>query len=71
MEKEFNFECIKCNNKNYSEGKISTTGGGLTKFLNIQNNKFITISCTECGFTEIFKAGKSGMLANIFDALSN
>ena len=57
MEKEFNFECIKCNNKNYSEGKIATTGGGLSKFLNIQNNKFVTISCTECGFTEIFKAG--------------
>ena len=71
MEKKFKFICLKCKNENFDEGKISTTGGGLTKFLNIQNNKFITISCTECGFTEIFKAGKSGMLANIFDALSN
>ena len=71
MEKNIKYECAKCNNKNFTEGKISTTGGGLSKFLNVQNNKFITISCTECGFTEIFKAGKSGMLANIFDALSN
>ena len=72
MEKDqLKYICIKCENKTYEQGKISTTGSGLSKFLNMQSNNFSTISCTECGYTEIFKVKRSGVLSNIFDVLSN
>ena len=65
------YSCEKCNSTNFEEGKISTTGSGLSKFFNMQNNRFVTISCTKCGYTELFKGDKSGVLSNIFDVLGN
>ena len=65
------YSCEKCDSTNFEEGKISTTGSGLSKFFNMQNNKFVTISCTECGYTELFKGDKSGVLANILDIIGN
>ena len=32
-----NWECPKCQNKEFEAGQFAATGGGLTKFLNIQN----------------------------------
>ncbi|SVD72951.1 uncharacterized protein METZ01_LOCUS425805 [marine metagenome] len=37
----------------------------------MQNNRFVTISCTKCGYTELFKGEKSGILANIIDVFGN
>ena len=65
------YSCEKCDSTNFEEGKISTTGSGLSKFFNMQNNRFVTISCTKCGYTELFKGDKSGVLSNIFDVLGN
>ena len=65
------YSCEKCHSTNFEEGKISTTGSGLSKFFNMQNNRFVTISCTKCGYTELFKGDKSGVLSNIFDVLGN
>ena len=65
------YSCEKCNSTNFEEGKISTTGSGLSKFFNMQNNRFVTISCTKCGYTELFKGEKSEILANIFAVLDN
>ena len=65
------YSCEKCNSPNFEEGKISTTGSGLSKFFNMQNNRFVTISCAKCGYTELFKGDKSGILSNIFDVLGN
>ena len=70
-EKKLEYSCGKCKNQTYEEGKISTTGSGLSKFLNMQSNNFTTISCTKCGYTEIFKGKKSGALSSIFDVLTN
>ena len=65
------YSCEKCNSTNFEEGKISTTGSGLSKFFNMQNNRFVTISCTKCGYTELLKGKKSGILANIIDVFGN
>ena len=34
----------------------------------MQNKKFIAISCSQCGYTEIFK-GESSKLGNFLDLL--
>ena len=70
-EKKLEYSCEKCKNSSYEQGKISTTGSGLSKFLNMQSNNSTTISCTKCGYTEIFKGKKSGALSSIFDVLTN
>jgi hypothetical protein len=64
------FSCGKCGNTEYKSGQIRTTGSGLSRFLNVQNQKFETFSCTECGYTELFRADGSG-IGNFFDAFTN
>lgn len=62
------FICAKCGNTTYASGKISTTGGILTKIFNLQSNKFITVSCLKCGYTELYKTVTSG-IENVADFL--
>jgi len=48
------FVCAKCGNKGGKAIEIATTGTGLSKLLDIQHNKFISVSCLKCGFTELY-----------------
>ena len=63
-----NWQCPKCQNKKFETDHFAATGGGFTKFLNVQNKKFATVSCTECKYTEIYKADTSA-LGKLFDFL--
>ena len=49
------FRCSKCSNLEYEEGAVHMTGGFLGKMFDVQNKKFVSISCTKCGFTEFYK----------------
>jgi predicted nucleic-acid-binding Zn-ribbon protein len=62
------YVCVKCGNDSYNSGKISTTGSSWSKFFNLQNNKFITVICLKCGYTELYKTSTSG-LENVGDFL--
>ena len=62
------FSCAKCHNTEYVTEEIRTTGK-YSRFFDIQNKKFTAVSCTRCGFTEIFR-GDSSMLGNFLDILS-
>ena len=64
------YSCIKCNGTEYKTGEIRTTGSGISRFLNFQNQKFATVSCSKCGYTEIYRMG-SGPIGNILDVLSS
>ena len=62
------FTCIKCGGHQYEADQFQATGGGFAKLFDIQNKKFITVSCTQCGYTELYKAqGKDG--SDILDFL--
>lgn len=65
-----NWECPKCKNKEFEAGELSGTGGFFSKFFNIQNQQFTTITCTKCTYTEMYK-GKSSALSNIIDFFGN
>lgn len=58
MEKK-QYVCPKCENMKYDSDQFQATGGNFAKIFDIQNKKFITISCTQCGFTELYKAQTS------------
>lgn len=64
------WKCPKCNNQEYEQDQFQATGGNFAKIFDVQNKKFITISCTNCGYTELYKSNTSkGM--NILDFLIN
>ena len=65
------YSCDKCHATEHRTGEIRTTGSGLSRFLNLQNQKFTAISCSKCGFTEPFRTDSGGALGNILDVLSN
>ena len=58
--------CPKCANTAYETDEIRTTGGAFAKIFDVQNKKFATVSCTRCGFTELYKR-KTSTLGNVFD----
>ena len=65
-----NYRCVKCNNSSYETGEFRATGSAITKFLDIQNKKFTTVTCTNCKYTEIYQADSS-TLGNIFDLFTS
>ena len=49
------FVCPKCGCKAFDSDQFQATGGNFAKIFDVQNKKFITISCTNCGYTEIYR----------------
>jgi hypothetical protein len=64
------YECVKCGSSSYKKGNINTTGGTLSKLFDVQNKKFVTITCSNCGYTELY-AKDSSLAGNIFDFLTD
>lgn len=64
------FVCQKCGNTHYVSDQFQATGGNFAKIFDVQNKKFITISCTQCGFTELYKSQTDGAW-NVLDFLTN
>ena len=58
--------CAKCQSTSYETGEFRATGGNFAKIFDVQNKKFMTVSCTQCGYTEIYR-GDTSKLGNIFD----
>lgn len=54
MEKK-QYYCEKCGHEHYTSDQFQATGGNFSKIFDIQNKKFITISCQQCGFTELYR----------------
>lgn len=61
------WKCPKCQNRTFETDTISTTGSGFSRFMDIQNRKFATISCSRCGYTEMYKMNRAGNLSNLLD----
>ena len=46
--------------------EFRATGGNLAKIFDVQNKKFMTVSCQGCGYTELYK-GDTSTLGNVLD----
>ena len=66
-----NYECPKCRHREAETGEIRTTGSGFSRFLNLQNQKFSYLACSNCGYTEFYRmhGGSKGMA--FLDIISN
>ena len=54
MEKH-QYICPKCGCQQYESDRLQATGGNFAKMFDIQNKKFVTISCCNCGYTELYR----------------
>lgn len=64
------YQCPKCGNSHYDHDQFQATGGNFAKIFDVQNKRFVTISCTQCGFTELYRINTSAGW-NILDFLTN
>jgi predicted nucleic-acid-binding Zn-ribbon protein len=68
--KKKEYVCTKCGNRQYEVDQMRATGGAFAKIFDVQNKKFTTISCTQCGYTELYKRTTS-TLGNVIDFFTN
>ena len=59
---QMQYVCPKCGCLHYEHDQFQATGGNFAKLFDIQNKRFITVSCAQCGYTELYRAaGDRGM----------
>lgn len=66
MSQHSKWVCPKCRETSFESGEFHAAGGNLSKFFDIQNTKFSTVTCTRCSFTEIYRCSKDE-LSNVID----
>lgn len=66
---QMQYRCPKCGNQEYESDRFQATGGNFAKIFDVQNKRFVTVTCTHCGYTELYKAMESGGW-NILDFLT-
>lgn len=49
------YVCPKCGCQHYEADRLQATGGNFAKLFDIQNKKFTTITCADCGYTELYR----------------
>lgn len=64
------YVCPKCGCTRYESDQFQATGGNFSKVFNVQNKKFYTVSCAQCGYTELYK-GTTSTGMNVLDFLMN
>lgn len=69
MEKK-QYVCTKCGCTTFESDQFQATGGNFAKIFDVQNKKFVTVSCTRCGYTELYKM-QTDAGWNILDFLTN
>ncbi|MBN9656335.1 zinc ribbon domain-containing protein [Halobacillus sp. GSS1] len=60
--------CIKCGSTDAGKKDVSMTGSGLSKMMDVQNNKFTVVYCKNCGYSEFYNqnASKAGNILDFF-----
>ena len=56
------YVCPKCGNMEYEADQFQATGGNFAKLFDVQNKRFPTITCTRCGYTELYKEMSDGAM---------
>ena len=64
------YQCPKCGGKKAEVDHIRTTGAGFTRLFNIQNRRFQAVICTQCGYTELWRDGKTSGASNVLDFIT-
>ncbi len=68
--KHNNYKCPKCDNNTYTVGQMRDTGGTLSKIFDVQTEKYTSVTCDKCTYTEFYKS-KTSAISNVFDLFTN
>lgn len=49
------YKCPKCGNTFFESDRMQATGGNFARLFDVQNKRFVTVTCTRCGYTELYK----------------
>ncbi|MFC5279201.1 zinc ribbon domain-containing protein [Halorubrum rubrum] len=58
--------CPKCGSEATETDEIATSGTGLTKLFDVQNRRFVVVSCANCGYSELYKGQSKGNAIDFF-----
>ena len=62
------YVCSKCGCTGYETGQLIAASNQSESIFDIESGQFTTVSCIECGYTELYK-GNSKSAATFFDFL--
>ena len=62
--------CPKCESTEYCEDTVTMTCKTWSRFMNIQNRKFLAVTCSKCNYTEFYKGVSKGW-ESVIDFLGN
>jgi len=48
------FRCAKCHHAEAQTRRFAATGTGITRWLDWQHNEYLSVSCLNCGYTELY-----------------
>jgi predicted nucleic-acid-binding Zn-ribbon protein len=65
-----NYRCPKCSNTACDIGEMRATGGFWSKIFDVQGSRYSAVTCSNCKYTEFFKA-PTNLMGNIFDLFTN
>ncbi len=64
------YTCPKCSGNAYEVRELRGAGGFWSKIFDVQGQRFTTVICKNCRYTELFHA-ETSRLGNIFDLFTN
>ncbi len=64
------YQCPKCSGNAFNMGEMRAAGGFWSKIFDVQGQRFTTVVCARCKYTEIYKTDSS-TLGNVFDFFTN
>jgi predicted nucleic-acid-binding Zn-ribbon protein len=66
------FVCSHCDSQQGHVERLAMSGTGLSRLLEIQPHRYAFVSCTNCGYTEVFNLkilGRKDDLSDFLDIL--
>lgn len=67
--KHKNWQCPKCGEREFDVDQFRAAGGMLAKLFDIQNKRFLTVTCQQCTYTEVYRTSSS-TLGSVFDFMA-
>lgn len=58
--------CPKCGHDEAEVDEIATSGTGLSRLFDVQNRRFHVISCTNCGYSELYRGQDTDVILDLF-----
>lgn len=58
--------CPKCAHEEAEIDNIATSGDGPTRLFDVQNRRFTVVTCTNCGYSELYRDQDGDIVLDLF-----